>query len=84
MPDTFTMVLDMDRASLGFRVRDQWLGWAVTGLKSSGPLFPIASTVWGHCEVSYSVNLSLQGIFCQKCLYFPNLIQALNIDFVFL
>jgi len=51
VPDTFTMVLDMDRGSLGFRVRDQWLGWAVTGLKASAPLFPIASTVWGHCEI---------------------------------
>ena len=52
VPDTFTMVLDMDRGSLGFCVRDQWLGWAVTGLKAAAPLFPIASTVWGHCEVS--------------------------------
>ena len=52
VPDTFIMVLDMERGNLGFCVRDQWLGWAVTGLKASAPLFPIASTVWGHCEVS--------------------------------
>jgi len=51
VPDTFTMVLDMDRGTLGFSVRDQWLGWAVTGLKAAAPLFPIASTVWGHCEI---------------------------------
>lgn len=52
VPDTFTMVLDMERGILGYAVQDQWLGWAVTGLKSSTPLYPIASTVWGHCEVS--------------------------------
>jgi len=51
VPDTFTMVLDMERGILGYAVQDQWLGWAVTGLKSSTPLYPIASTVWGHCEI---------------------------------
>merc|ERR1712029_320416 len=51
VPDTFTMVLDMDQGCLGYFVGDQWLGWAVTGLKAHAPLYPIASTVWGHCEV---------------------------------
>ena len=51
VPDTFTMVLDMDQGCLGYLVGDQWLGWAVTGLKAHAPLYPMASTVWGHCEV---------------------------------
>ena len=52
VPENIKMVLDMDTGRLGFVVSDQWLGWAVTGLKaSSAPLYPIASTVWGHCEV---------------------------------
>jgi len=51
VPDTFTMVLDMDQGCLGYLVGDQWFGWAVTGLKSRAPLYPMASTVWGHCEV---------------------------------
>jgi len=51
VPETFKMVLDMNQGRLGFMVADQWLGWAVSGLKDSAPLYPIASTVWGHCEV---------------------------------
>lgn len=51
VPETIKMVLDMDQGKLGFVVSDQWLGWAVTGLRDSAPLYPIASTVWGHCEV---------------------------------
>ena len=52
VPTAFTMILDMDLGRLGFCVRDKWLGWAMTGLLASAPVFPIASTVWGHCEVS--------------------------------
>jgi len=59
VPDTFTMLLDMDQGSLGYVVGDQWLGWAVTGIKSMAPLFPVASTVWGHCEVKLRY---LQGL----------------------
>lgn len=52
VPDVFTMLLDMDRGSLGFAVGDEFLGWAHHNLKSSNvPLFPMVSTVWGQCEV---------------------------------
>jgi len=52
VPDIFTMILDMDRGSLGFAVGDEFLGWAHHNLKSSNvPLFPMVSTVWGQCEV---------------------------------
>ena len=57
MPDTVTMVLDMDTGSLGFSVAGQWLGWAATGLSRTTPLYPMASTVWGHCEVGRRINM---------------------------
>eukprot|EP00092_Neocalanus_flemingeri_P008647 GFUD01009316.1.p1 GENE.GFUD01009316.1~~GFUD01009316.1.p1 ORF type:complete len:719 (-),score=167.90 GFUD01009316.1:112-2268(-) len=51
VPDTFNMVLDMDSGSLGYIVGDQFLGWAHTSVKSGERVFPVVSTVWGHCEV---------------------------------
>lgn len=51
VPDIFTMILDMDRGSLGFAVGSEFLGWTHHNLKSRGPLFPMVSTVWGQCEV---------------------------------
>jgi len=51
VPDTFNMVLDMDSGYLGFVVGDQFLGWSHTNVKSGERVFPIVSTVWGHCEV---------------------------------
>merc|ERR1719342_91107 len=52
MLDVMVMVMVMTGwGSLGYLVGDQWFGWAVTGLKSRAPLYPMASTVWGHCEV---------------------------------
>ena len=63
MPDTVTMVLDMDTGSLGFSVAGQWLGWAATGLSRTTPLYPMASTVWGHCEVGIHNELFLLTFF---------------------
>ena len=57
VPDTVTMVLDMDTGSLGFSVAGQWLGWAATGLSRTTPLYPMASTVWGHCEVGRHISM---------------------------
>ena len=51
VPDTFTMVLDMDSGKLGFVVGDQFLGWSHCDVKSGKVVFPIVNTVWGHCEV---------------------------------
>ena len=50
VPDTFTMVLDLESGSLAFKVDNMYLGPAFTGLK--GPLYPVISTVWGNSEVS--------------------------------
>ena len=49
-PDRFLMVLDMDLGTLSFVSNGFYLGVAHTGLKGK-TLFPMVSSVWGHCEV---------------------------------
>jgi len=52
VPETFQMLLDMDRGELMFLADGQMLGVSHTDLhKDQGPLYPAVSTVWGHCEV---------------------------------
>lgn len=51
VPDKFFLVLDMDSGTLGLVVEGQYLGVAHSGLRGK-KLFPIVSTVWGHCEIS--------------------------------
>jgi len=51
VPDTFHMILDMDRGTLAFQVKEDFLGVAFSGLRGL-ELFPIVSAVWGHCEVT--------------------------------
>merc|ERR1712200_210679 len=43
VPDIFTMILDMDRGSLGFAVGDEFLGWTHHGL---GPVRGQAEVPW--------------------------------------
>ena len=50
VPEMFLMVLDMDEGTLAFAVDDQYLGVAHQGIGGK-KLFPIVSTVWGHCEI---------------------------------
>ena len=50
MPDEFLMCLDMDQGTLSFAANGQYFGEAFRGLKGK-KLFPIVSTVWGHCEI---------------------------------
>ena len=50
VPDTFTMVLDLEAGSLAFKVDNTYLGPAFSGLK--GPLYPVISSVWGNSEVT--------------------------------
>lgn len=51
VPDTFYMLLDMDRGTLAFQVNQDFLGVAFSGLRGE-ELFPVVSAVWGHCEVT--------------------------------
>lgn len=50
VPDKFFMVLDMEEGTLAFVVDGQYLGIAHSGLRGK-KLFPMVSTVWGHCEI---------------------------------
>jgi len=51
VPDTFHMVLDMDRGQLSFLASGELLGASHTNLPSGQALLPVVNTVWGHCEV---------------------------------
>merc|ERR1719508_534054 len=61
VPETFNMVLDMDSGNLGFVVGSQFLGWSHTTVKSGVSVYPIVSTVWGHCEVKLKYLGGLSG-----------------------
>jgi len=51
VPESFYVVLDMDEGTLAFVVDGQYLGVAFRGLKGK-KLYPIVSSVWGHCEIT--------------------------------
>lgn len=51
VPDSFYVVLDMDEGTLAFVVDGQYLGVAFRGLRGK-KLYPIVSSVWGHCEIT--------------------------------
>ena len=51
-PDKFLMVLDMDLGTLSFVAKGKYLGASHIGLKGKS-VFPIVSSVWGHCEVRH-------------------------------
>ena len=50
VPDQFLMILDMDAGTLAWFADYQYLGVSHHGIQ--GEVFPMVSTVWGHCEVS--------------------------------
>ncbi|OTF76948.1 SPRY domain-containing SOCS box protein / gustavus-like protein [Euroglyphus maynei] len=52
-PESFLIVLDMDKGTLAFMAHGQYLGVAFNddGIKGK-TLYPIISSVWGHCEIT--------------------------------
>ena len=52
----------MDSGNLGFVVGNQFLGWSHTNVKSGQMVYPIVSTVWGHCEVKLKYLGGLGGV----------------------
>lgn len=52
VPDKFLVVLDMDEGTLSYIVDGQYLGVAFHDLKDKGTLYPMVSSVWGHCEIT--------------------------------
>ncbi|TKR94993.1 hypothetical protein L596_009218 [Steinernema carpocapsae] len=51
VPDKFYCILDMDEGYMAFATEDRYLGVAFRGLKGK-QLYPIVSSVWGHCEIT--------------------------------
>ncbi len=52
VPDKFLVVLDMEEGTLSYIVDGQYLGVAFSDLKDKGTLYPMVSSVWGHCEIT--------------------------------
>jgi SPRY domain-containing SOCS box protein 1/4 len=52
VPDKFLVILDMEEGTLSYIVDGQYLGVAFSDLKDKGTLYPMVSSVWGHCEIS--------------------------------
>ena len=52
VPDKFLVVLDMEEGTLSYIVDGQYLGIAFSDLKDKGTLYPMVSSVWGHCEIT--------------------------------
>lgn len=52
VPDKFFVVLDLEEGTLAYIVDGQYLGVAFSDLKDKGALYPMVSSVWGHCEIT--------------------------------
>jgi SPRY domain-containing SOCS box protein 1/4 len=52
VPDKFLVILDMEEGTLSYIVDGQYLGAAFSDLKDKGALYPMVSSVWGHCEIT--------------------------------
>ncbi|CAF4589524.1 unnamed protein product [Rotaria sp. Silwood1] len=52
VPDKFFVVLDLEEGTLAYIVDGQYLGVAFNDLKDKGALYPMVSSVWGHCEIT--------------------------------
>ena len=52
VPDKFLVVLDLEEGTLAYIVDGQYLGVAFSDLKDKGALYPMVSSVWGHCEIT--------------------------------
>jgi SPRY domain-containing SOCS box protein 1/4 len=52
VPDKFFVILDLEEGTLSYIVDGQYLGVAFSDLKDKGALYPMVSSVWGHCEIT--------------------------------
>lgn len=72
-PDSFLCILDMDEGYMAFSSDRQYYGVAFTGLKGK-TLYPIVSSVWGHCEITMEYlggldRTSFFGFYLFYCRY---------------
>ena len=72
VPEKILVVLDMDEGTLSYVADGQYLGTAFSGLKGK-TLYPVISSVWGHCEVGIkyinSLNRKLHNLLIM-CTFF--------------
>lgn len=68
VPDKFLVVLDLEEGTLAYIVDGQYLGVAFSDLKDKGALYPMVSSVWGHCEITMRYINGLE----RTCATFPN------------
>ena len=66
VPDKFLVVLDMEEGTLSYIVDGQYLGVAFSNLKDKGALYPMVSSVWGHCEITMHYINGLERKFQKK------------------
>ncbi len=52
LPNKFLVVLDMEEGILSYIVDGKYLGLAFSDLKDKGALYPMVSSVCGHCEIT--------------------------------
>ena len=77
IPDEFHMILDMDAGTLAWFADNQYLGVSHRGIQ--GEVFPMVSTVWGHCEVSLVyLGSSSSQVLPLKTLAKVEVLRALN------
>jgi len=69
VPDKFLVILDMEEGTLSYIVDGQYLGAAFSDLKDKGALYPMVSSVWGHCEITMRYINGLE----RKIIYSKNL-----------
>ena len=63
VPDKFLVVLDLEEGTLAYIVDGQYLGVAFSDLKDKGALYPMVSSVWGHCEITMRYINGLERMF---------------------
>jgi SPRY domain-containing SOCS box protein 1/4 len=66
VPDKFLVILDLEEGTLSYIVDGQYLGVAFSDLKDKGTLYPMVSSVWGHCEITMHYINGLERKLKQK------------------
>ena len=66
VPDKFLVVLDLEEGTLAYIVDGQYLGVAFSDLKDKGTLYPMVSSVWGHCEITMRYINGLERMFFHR------------------
>uniref|UniRef100_A0A0N5AP96 B30.2/SPRY domain-containing protein n=1 Tax=Syphacia muris TaxID=451379 RepID=A0A0N5AP96_9BILA len=77
IPDRILCMLDMDHGYLAFSSLQHYYGVAFTGLKGK-TLFPMVSSVWGHCEIKLVYMGSLPRKFLVSVIAEPRSLKDIS------